>query len=728
MIRLYDANETEFSHNGLILKNVYESIVSEIENGDFSLELKSKYDDDSDQIQQDKILKVETPRGLQLFRIYYLKKDLKLIYIKARHIFYDLVNDFIVDSRPTHLNCVAALEKLLNDSENPTKFKAYSNISELKTTYIIRKNVANAIFGKDDNSLLNIFGGYLVRDNFNIKILKSGRDLGYKIEYGKNLIGIQSELNFSNVVTVIMPTFVKNNVVISLPEKFIESKKLSQYSQKFFKEIRYNLNEEESKTPELIYENLRIKAAEDFEKNKIDEPKINYKINFVELSKTEEYKNYQFIEKLDLYDVIHCQVPKLNIDISAKITSYKYNSLTKKYIDIELGNIQPKLLSNTIEKIGTKLNNVDKSVTQIQENIIQNSSNFSEELNRVKSLLNSGDNGYIIFNRNSDNSIKEILVMDANDVNAARSVWKFNHNGFSHSSNGVNGTFNIATTADGKILADFIYGLKIKSDMIEAGVIQAKHLSIEAREVISNIIEQSEIIHDLQLKTSPERLETIITEKTTTKLNEVLTEKIKEIYQSVDDKLELNKDAVLIQTEEPEDKTRAWLNPITGELKLYVRDNWALVNDRSEVTRILNEQFTILEGKVSSKEDLALLVSDFLKLGNDWETYKRILNGDYDRFKESQDQFRSDLETLKTTITQDTEGLLIKNNQGNLSVRLGNSKLQFLDNGVEVAYVSNQRLFINSGVFLSSLVIGNYKISKSDDGIMLFFDYIGGEY
>lgn len=250
----------------------------------------------------------------------------------------------------------------------------------------------------------------------------------------------------------------------------------------------------------------------------------------------------------------------------------------------------------------------------------------------------------------------------------------------------------------------------------------------DIQEIQIEITRVNEEVNQVKQTFSPTQIETTITNVANTKLNELLEQKIQEISQEVDNKLALKQEAVLIQLEEPEDKTRAWLNPITGELKLYVRDSWQLVNDYSEVSRLLKERFTILEGKVSSKEDLALLVSDFLKLGNDWETYKRILNGDYDRFKESQDQFRSDLETLKTTITQDAQGLLIKNNQGNLSVRLGNSKLQFLDNGVEVAYVSNQRLFINSGVFLSSLVIGNFKISKSEDGTMLFFDYVGGEY
>lgn len=295
MIRLYEAAEQNFNHNGIILNSVYEATVSEIENSDFDLEAKAFFDENSNEIQQNRILKVETPRGSQLFRIYNVKKDLKAIYIKARHIFYDLVNDFIVDSRPTNMNCMAALDKLLRDSENEKRFNAISDIAELKTTYIIRKNVANAIFGKDENSLLNLFGGHLIRDNFDIKILKSGRDLGYQIEYGKNLTGIQVELDFSNVITSILPTYVKQNVVIELPEKFVESEKANLYSQKMIKEIRYTLEEEESKSEELIFENLRKKAKEEFEKNKIDEPKINYKINFVELSKTEEYK------KLSIY-------------------------------------------------------------------------------------------------------------------------------------------------------------------------------------------------------------------------------------------------------------------------------------------------------------------------------------------------------------------------------------------------------------------------------------------
>lgn len=48
----------------------------------------------------------------------------------------------------------------------------------------------------------------------------------------------------------------------------------------------------------------------------------------------------------------------------------------------------------------------------------------------------------------------EIYVMDTDDTETARKVWRFNVNGLGYSSNGINGPYGLAMTMDGQIVAD----------------------------------------------------------------------------------------------------------------------------------------------------------------------------------------------------------------------------------------------------------------------------------
>ena len=79
--------------------------------------------------------------------------------------------------------------------------------------------------GNQSNSALNLWGGYLRRDNFEFKVLATSPDKGYEIRFGKNLIGIEEELDMTEVVTrFFYPTVViEEPTVTALPEKYVDS-------------------------------------------------------------------------------------------------------------------------------------------------------------------------------------------------------------------------------------------------------------------------------------------------------------------------------------------------------------------------------------------------------------------------------------------------------------------------------------------------------------------------
>lgn len=68
----------------------------------------------------------------------------------------------------------------------------------------------------------------------------------------------------------------------------------------------------------------------------------------------------------------------------------------------------------------------------------------------ASSLIRAGINGYVVANEN------EICIMDTPDKRTATRVWRWNSGGFGYSKNGYDGTYDLAMTMDGAIVADFI--------------------------------------------------------------------------------------------------------------------------------------------------------------------------------------------------------------------------------------------------------------------------------
>ena len=61
----------------------------------------------------------------------------------------------------------------------------------------------------------------------------------------------------------------------------------------------------------------------------------------------------------------------------------------------------------------------------------------------------------------------ELYIMDNPDPNQAVHVWRWNINGLGYSSTGINGTYGIAMTMDGAIVADFITTGTLQTSVIQ---------------------------------------------------------------------------------------------------------------------------------------------------------------------------------------------------------------------------------------------------------------------
>lgn len=464
MINVYNADEINFQHNGLAVLNPIICEVKEELNGSYELKLEHHFDIRGKwkYLEEGNIIKAPTPSGDQLFRIYKKIKTLDDITVNARHIFYDLANNFLEDCRPTQQDGSGALNWILNGTQYKHRFAGFSDITRVNSATYIRKNPVQVILNDDENSYVNRWGGEIERDNFTVKMLQSrGTDRGVTIRYGKNLLGFECDVNLDTVVTRVMPTgLYENDTVLMLPEKYIDSTYINNYPTPKIQHFHFSdvkVGEELTETQAL--ELLRQKANELFSIQKIDIPISNTKVNFIELSKTEEYKNYRILNQIYLGDTVTVKHLKLGIDMKAKMISYKYDSILQRYIEIELGDFK--------ENIGSNFSKVSKTINAVAKELETNKSDFQKAIENATELLTSAMGGYVL-KRNG-----EILIMDTEDPNTCQKVWRFNLNGLGYSNTGINGQFGIAITMDGKINAEFITAIEVTANNIKGGTLSS---------------------------------------------------------------------------------------------------------------------------------------------------------------------------------------------------------------------------------------------------------------
>ena len=453
MINLYDSKETSFNNNGLVVLNDCISCVVEEElNGMLEATIEYPIDDGGkwQYLLEGNIAKIDG----QLFRCYRKIKKLTSISVNLRAIFYDLLDNFLEDVTITNINGAGALDLILANTQYAHNFTSLSDISVLANKQFIRKNVVEAIMGTD--GLINNIGGELVRNNFAIQLLGArGLDRGVLVAYGKNVQGIEETLDLDSVCTRLMP-IGKDGLLLT--EKYIDSPYINNFSHPKIKVVELSDYETEV--------TLRAAAISYMANNKIDIPQFNYKIDFLELSKTEEYKNYAVLERVFLGDTVTIKHSKLNINLKAKVIKTTKNIITNRIEKIELGSFKPNL--------ATSINN---AIQEVKQDIVQVRSDYQKAIDNATSLITGSKGGNVVI-RQDDTTGKpyEILIMDTADIMTAMNVWRWNLGGFGYSSTGINGPYETAITMDGSIVGKFITALTISGEQITGGTISGVNI------------------------------------------------------------------------------------------------------------------------------------------------------------------------------------------------------------------------------------------------------------
>lgn len=454
-MKIYSSSENDFSKNGYgFLRDCLSAKVNESLNGDDILELEYPVNGKlSEHLVEGNIIKTNVGNNNeQLFRIARVTKDFDEIQVYALHISYDLINNMLVDVYPQNLSCQAFGTWLLNHTQFTSPFTFYSDITASKSARYVRKNPIEAILGSADNSMINLFGGELERDNFTLKFLSQrGNNNHVKLITGKNITEIQTKIDITTLYTRLMPIGFDGLI---LPEKFVDSPLINNYPTPRIGKVEFdNIKYDPNSTEEGVYTNIEDayaalrNAANELFAQGIDKPKVSISVDWLELSKTEQYKNqFAYLERVNLGDTITANI--LGLDYTTRVVKTIYNVLTDTIDKFEIGTLESNI-TNTINNNQRKIEEINPS------SILQQATQQATE------LITSAMGGYVYKTNN------ELYIMDTDNPSTAQKVWRWNINGLGYSSTGINGPYGLAMTMDGAIVADFITTGVLNTNVIQ---------------------------------------------------------------------------------------------------------------------------------------------------------------------------------------------------------------------------------------------------------------------
>lgn len=200
-----------------------------------------------------------------------------------------------------------------------------------------------------------------------------------------------------------------------------------------------------------------LKAAAEEKVIEMSYPVRSYECDVVDLAK--QNQKYSFLDikmhkKLTLIDT------QRGMKVKHQVVNYK-----------EYPN-EPDRNKVTLSCVpGDIMASVNGTNSTIKDEIVKNNDWVNNRVMQVSAIMTSALGGYVYQTEN------ELYIMDTDNPATALSVWRWNVNGFGHSSTGIDGPYSMAMTYDNNFIANVIEAAVIRGSRIEAGSIGAEAIS-----------------------------------------------------------------------------------------------------------------------------------------------------------------------------------------------------------------------------------------------------------
>ncbi|WP_255377326.1 phage tail spike protein [Listeria sp. ILCC797] len=479
---LYESNEKQFLHAGI--GSLAESVrceVHEVLNAEFELELEYPVNGKlAPELLNGRFIYafVDEKRGFNPFEIDSVEKNMfeDTFIVKASHQTNVLRKRMVKEFKVENVSCTTAMNQLKESLLEATHIQFYSDIATQNSTLLRFKSALSCIAGVE-GSILDTWRGEIERTTNKISMLaKRGTDSGVSIAFKKNMTGLNVNVDTLDMVNAILPYAIKsdndNETVISLKENYIYSPDYKTGDE--INAVEVDFSSEQSVVDEM---SLRNAAKNYFTGSEIDKPKLDLDISFQDLGQTEEYKNFQNMNKVFIGDTLSAFHEDLNTNITSRMVEFTMDSLKGEYINCILGSIKSDFKSTVTAGLATK-DEIDAGNNRLQMYV----DDLTDQI--------TGNQGGNLIIRPKEKP-GELLIMDTESIDTAVNLWRFNQAGLGHSSSGYNGEYTIGLTQDGKIVADLIAvgtlkSIDIESVNITSSRIQADEFSAIVDKIVPN--------------------------------------------------------------------------------------------------------------------------------------------------------------------------------------------------------------------------------------------------
>ena len=390
---LFNKNETVFDTYGLGELNVTKGTATRERNGNYTLYAEIPVNDPMVSILQ-KEMKLKADAGLrtknQTFEISRIVKDSSnIIKIYGQHISHKLEYMAIRNGLVLNGTAFNALSLWRGALIGDYRFDVWSDIQTTATTTLSIDKVTNArlALGGVEGSILDIWGGEYEFDNMTVRLHKQlGRTAPTVLEYGRNILSAEIDETIEDAYTSVLPfaTYTPEKpegdtsdsqpdpITVTIPENYVDSKYKALYAHRRIKVVdfssEFSTDSKKKNIPNA--DKLRKLASDYMERNAIGKPKINTKIEYVDLAKTLDYAGRAWIEELELCDIVPIYYPQIGLtDETAKVTTITYDFVNERNASVEFGEIGTNVRATMQSGLAGKVDEIAKAQQNFENSL-----------------------------------------------------------------------------------------------------------------------------------------------------------------------------------------------------------------------------------------------------------------------------------------------------------------------------------------------------------------------
>ncbi|MEG1842827.1 MAG: phage tail spike protein [Clostridia bacterium] len=287
----------------------------------------------------------------QLFRIsdVDIDTDAGTVTAYAPHITYDLAGAITTCKSDVPISALDALVGIVTSCDFGGEISIDTDIADTRTACDWTNVSPIEALLDPENGFLARWGAELVRDDYEMYFLRrAGRNRGTRIEYGKNLLGVNYRVSDEGVVTAIKPTGVKKDgslLYLTDYDFALENYMLSPHAGEYPTTRAYVLACEDCTvdkkqiTVSLARARMREQAQRMFDHD-CDLPDVTLTVKFLQLGDTIEYAQYKDLEPVFLYDTVPVIDRAHGVEVQTDVHRIVWDCLMDKVVEVELGNVR----------------------------------------------------------------------------------------------------------------------------------------------------------------------------------------------------------------------------------------------------------------------------------------------------------------------------------------------------------------------------------------------------